>query len=181
MTTPDGDQDPLSSHVYDNIDSIVTFHQREDSKLTAPERILRRVCELIGQPAYLFSLLGAIGFWMLANVLSAHLSLVPLDPPPFAGLQGFMTFAALATSTVVLITQQRQARLENQRAHLDLQVNLLTEQKVTKLIHLIEELRRDMPNVRDRDDPEATALQERTDTTQVLSALAGLGIGPART
>jgi uncharacterized membrane protein len=38
-------------------------------------------------------------------------------------------------------------------AHLDLQINLLTEQKVTKLIRLLEELRADMPGVRTRHDP----------------------------
>ncbi len=87
-----------------------------------------------------------------------------------------LTVAALATSTIVLITQQRQARLESQRAHLDLQVNLLTEQKVTKIIDLIEELRRDLPMVQDRDDPESAVLQKRTNTTQVLSALEDIGI-----
>jgi uncharacterized membrane protein len=50
----------------------------------------------------------------------------------------------------------------------------LTEQKVTKLIHLLEELRRDLPMVKDRHDPEAASLQQRTDTAQVLSALANV-------
>jgi uncharacterized membrane protein len=48
---------------------------------------------------------------------------------------------------------------------------LLTEQKVTKLIHLLEELRRDLPMVENRHDSEAVALQQRTDPAQVLSAL----------
>jgi uncharacterized membrane protein len=77
---------------------------------------------------------------------------------------------------VVLIAQNREAKLEKQRAHLDLQVNLLTEQKVTKLIHLLEELRRDLPMVRDRHDPEAAVLQQRTDTAQVLSAIEDFGV-----
>ena len=51
----------------------------------------------------------------------------------------------MLTATVVLISQRRQTKLSEQRVHLDLQINLLTEQKVTKLIHLIEELRRDFP------------------------------------
>jgi uncharacterized membrane protein len=66
--------------------------------------------------------------------------------------------------------------LEQQHTHLDLQVNLLTEQKVTKLIHLIEELRHDLPMVKDRDDPHSAALQERTDTLQVLSAIEKSGL-----
>ena len=170
-------EESLSTHVHDNIDSIVSHQQREEEKLTRPERYLQRICALIGRPGYLFAVLALVALWILGNLLVASLAMKPFDPPPFERLQGMLTFAALATSTIVLITQQRQARLENQRAHLDLQVNLLTEQKVTKLIHLIEELRRDLPNVKNRHDPEVAALQVRTDTTKVLSALAEVGIG----
>jgi uncharacterized membrane protein len=78
---------------------------------------------------------------------------------------------ALLTTTVVLITQNREAKLGEQRLELELQVNLLTEQKTTKLILLLEELRRDLPMVKDRHDPEAAALQKPTDPEEVLAAL----------
>jgi uncharacterized membrane protein len=75
-----------------------------------------------------------------------------------------------------LIAQNQQATLEQQRAHLDLQVNLLTEQKVTKLIHLLEELRRDLPMVHDRHVPQAAAMQERADAGQMASAIENVGL-----
>jgi uncharacterized membrane protein len=78
---------------------------------------------------------------------------------------------ALITTTIVLIAQNRQTKREQQHAHLDLQVNMLTEQKVTKLIHLMEELRRDLPMVRDRHDAQAMVMQEWADTAQVLTAI----------
>jgi uncharacterized membrane protein len=81
------------------------------------------------------------------------------------------SLGALLTTTVVLITQNREAKLEKQRLELELQVNLLTEQKTTKLIRLLEELRRDLPMVKDRHDPEAAALQKPTDPGDVLAAL----------
>ena len=55
--------------------------------------------------------------------------------------------------------------------HLELQVNLLTEQKTTKIIRLLEELRHDLPMVKDRHDPEAAALQKPMDADGVLAAL----------
>lgn len=171
------DQDQVSPLVNENIDSIATFHRTEERKLRASERFLAHVSGVIGHPGYLIAVLVFIGLWIVASLAASWLGLAPWDPPPFGGLQALLTIAAVATSTIVLITQQRHARLESRRAHLDLQVNLLTEQKVTKLIILIEELRRDLPNVHDRDDPEATALQVRTDTALVLSALANAGIG----
>jgi len=47
----------------------------------------------------------------------------------------------------------------------------LTEQKAAKLIDLLEELRRDLPNVRNRHDPEAAALQQSMNPDLVLAAL----------
>jgi uncharacterized membrane protein len=150
---------------------VAAFHQREQGKMGDWQRRVETIRSFINRPIYLIALLGAILLWVTLNSLSPFFNLSPLDPPPFFWLQGTLTLAALLTTTVVLITQNRQAALDDQRAHLDLQVNLLTEQKVTKLIHLIEELRRDLPMVENRHDPEAADLQQRTDTAQVLSAL----------
>ncbi len=71
----------------------------------------------------------------------------------------------------MLVKQNRLARLAQQRAHLDLKVTLLTEQKAAKMIDLLEELRRDLPNVRDRHDSGAAALQQSMDPDLVLAAL----------
>jgi uncharacterized membrane protein len=50
---------------------------------------------------------------------------------------------------------------------------LLTEQKVTKLIHLLEELRADLPGVRTRHDPHVSRLKKPADPTRLVSALKG--------
>jgi uncharacterized membrane protein len=171
-----GVPEALAEHIHQNIDSIAEFHQREHQKIGAPQRWLEAFSSFIARPLYLYAIVSLIGIWIGLNATAPFLGLRALDPPPFSGLQGVLTLAALVTTTVVLIAQNRQAKLENQRAHLDLQVNLLTEQKVTKLIHLLEELRRDLPMVKNRHDPEASVLQQRTDTAQVLSALEDVGV-----
>jgi uncharacterized membrane protein len=163
--------------VHQNVDSIAAFLEREQQKVSSSQRHLEVFSGHIGSPIYLVALLSFVGVWVASNWGLALLGRTPLDPPPFAWLQGWLTLTALVTATVVVAAQNRQAKLESQRAHLDLQLNLLTEQKVTKLIHLIEELRRDLPMVRDRHDPVAAALQQPTDTAGVLSALESGGIG----
>jgi uncharacterized membrane protein len=170
-----GQAETLSEQVSNNIRSIAAFQEREHGKLGESERRLDRVGDVIGRPLYLAGLLSLVVLWIGANLLARHFGAVPLDQPPFPALQGVLTFAALLTTTIVLIAQNRLTRIETQRSQLDLQVNLLTEQKVTKLIHLLEELRRDLPMVKDRHDPEAAALQQRTDTAQVLVALEDVG------
>ena len=70
-----------------------------------------------------------------------------------------------------MITQNRQGRLSEQRAHLDLQINLLAERKITKIIALLEELRRDSPTIKDRYDGVAEAMEHPADPQLVVKAL----------
>jgi uncharacterized membrane protein len=167
----------LPEHVSQNIVAMVAFQERESEKLGATERRLACLSELIGRPLYLIVLMLGVTLWVSGSLLAGSLGFVSADPPPFHGLHVLLTLAALLTTSVILLTQNRQAKIEKQRAHLDLQVNLLTEQKVTTLIRLLEELRRDLPMVRNRHDAEADSLQQNTDTAQVLSALATADAG----
>lgn len=66
------------------------------------------------------------------------------------------------------VAQNRQAKLSERRALLDLHVNLLVERKVAKLISLIEELRRDLPQVQDRRDDQAEAMTHPLDPHQTV-------------
>ena len=161
----------LSDHIDQNIEALVALQRREWDAVPPAQRRLERVSRFVGRPFYLVGLLCFAILWIAINLGAPLAGRAAFDPPPFQGLEGLISFTALLTTTVVLIAQNRQTRLEQQRRHLDLQVNLLTEQKVSKLIHLLEELRRDLPFVEDRHDQQATALQEGADTHQVVSAL----------
>jgi len=65
----------------------------------------------------------------------------------------------------------RQGKLADQRAQLDLQVRLLAEQKTAKRIAWLEALRRDLPEVTNRHDAEAAAMEHATDPPAMLDAL----------
>jgi uncharacterized membrane protein len=159
----------LSAHIDQNIESILALQKREWETVGVAQRRVEAVGRWLGRPLYLVGLLTAIAMWVSVNVIRQARG--SWDPPPFEFLDGVMTLISLITTTIVLIAQNRQTKLEKQHTHLELQVSLLTEQKVTKLINLIEELRRDMPMVKDRHDPHAEALQESADTAKVVTAL----------
>jgi len=154
-----------------NIEAVLEFYAREELKISRSQRILERISHFIGQAVFLGFILLFVALWMLANTVLRQLGMAEFDPAPFHWLQGIVGLGALLTATVVLTKQNRLAKLAEQRAHLDLKVTILTEQKAAKLIDLIEELRRDLPNVRDRHDPEATALQQSMNPDLVLAAL----------
>jgi uncharacterized membrane protein len=166
----------LADHIDQNIENVAGLYRREREAIGASRRWVELVGRFIGRPIYLVAIVALASLWVIGNLIGHFWRHNSWDPPPFSLLDGIMTFVALLTTTIVLITQNRQTKLEQQRAHLDLQVNLLTEQKVTKLIWLIEELRRDLPMVKDRHDAHSAALQQPANTAEVLSAIENVGL-----
>jgi len=154
-----------------NIAAVQQFYKREERKLSRSQRLLERISRFIGQPAFAGIVLIFVAGWVVANVVLRELGLTEFDAAPYFWLQGIVGLSALLTTTVVLGKQNRLAQLEVQRAHLDLKVTLLTEQKAAKLIDLLEELRRDLPNVKDRHDSDAAALKQAMNPDLVLAAL----------
>jgi uncharacterized membrane protein len=93
------------------------------------------------------------------------------DFPLFDLREEGLNMTALLTSTGVLIYQTRQEKISEDRSHLMLQLNLVTEQKIAKLISLVEELRTDLPNVKNRADLEAEIMQQAIDPQAILEVI----------
>jgi uncharacterized membrane protein len=171
---PDGQDTPFESErdpTSQNIETVLEFYTREEQKISRSQRILERISNFVGRPVFIGFILVFVALWMVANAVLHRLGMAEFDPAPFPWLQGIVGLGALLTATVVLTKQNRLAKLAEQREHLDLKVTLLTEQKAAKLIDLLEELRRDLPNVSNRHDPEAAALQQSMSPDRVLAAL----------
>lgn len=162
----DSDQDGVPEHVSDNIEAVLEMRAKSERRLRRDQRAVEALTLLIGQPRSLYVLLIGIIVWTSYN--HARTS---FDPPPFFWLQGIISLYAAIMTTIVLTTQNRQSKEAGQHSHLELQVNLLAEQRTAKIIALLEELRRDLPNVRNRVDPVAEALQQAVPPTAVNSAI----------
>jgi uncharacterized membrane protein len=161
----------VPASISQNIEALGDYYKREDQRVGRAQWLLERVGDAIGRPMFLGIILVFVGLWMLLNVLATRIGIAAFDPPPFVTLEAIIAVAALLITTIVLIGQNRLAKLEQRRGQMELQVNILTEQKTTTIIRLLEELRRDLPMVRDRHDPDAATLQVPTDATQILTAL----------
>jgi uncharacterized membrane protein len=121
----------LSEHIDHNIESMVEVQRKERNATGPSQRLVEKLSLLIARPGYLFGLVLFVMGWIVANLLRPY-GITPFDPVPFGMLDALLTFFALVTTTIVLIAQNRQAKLEQQHRHLDLQVGLLTEQKRTR-------------------------------------------------
>jgi uncharacterized membrane protein len=148
----------LSERVAQNIETIAHLHTEAEGKVGRNQRTIEKLTASIGQPWALNGILGFVALWVVFNTFGPW-------------LQGLLSLSALLVTTMVLTTQNRYAKRASQRGNLELQVNLVAEQKIAKLISLLEELRRDLPSVRDRVDPIADAMEESVDPHAVLTVL----------
>jgi uncharacterized membrane protein len=154
-----------------NVETIVSLRTRAEEQVNRHQRGIERLTVVLGRPGTVYAIVGTIAAWMTWNAALTAMGRPAWDPPPFSWLQGLIGLSALLMTTFVLTTQNRQGKLDEQRSHLDLQINLLSEQKAAKIIELLEELRRDLPNVRNRVDQVAEVMQEAADPGAVMSAL----------
>ena len=157
--------------VKENIDSVAEFYQREEAKISGTQSIIEKVSYHFGSPIYFGGFILFVVLWILANEFAEYGGWSQFDEPPFIWLQGIIGLNGVVITIAVLIRQNRMAHVAEQRAHLNLQVNLLAEQKTTKVIQLLEELRQDSPNVKDRHDPEVASMQRQTNPHAMLNAI----------
>ena len=173
-TTPANQKTPqndLPPSVSENIDTITAFYQRHEEHMSVPQTIIEKMSVILGSPGYVAaSVIFMIG-WIVANLVALELGYEEVDEPPFFWLQGIIAVNAFIISTTVLIRQNRMQKLAEHHARLDLQVNLLTEEKTSKIIAMLDALRRDMPGMPSATDQEASDMAQPTDAQAVLAVI----------
>ena len=168
---PSAGDERAVDRVSQDLESVASIRARAAGRLNKHQRMMEGVTAALGTPRTAYVIISVVVGWMALNVAAAQLGVRRVDAPPFFWLQGLVSLCALLMTTVVLITANRQTRNAEERSHLDLQVNVLAEHKIAKLISLFEELRRDLPMVRNRVDREAESMQEAVDPHAMLEAL----------
>jgi uncharacterized membrane protein len=162
---------PVPAHITQTVETLAELHAAAEKAMTRHQRSVEAIADSLGQPRATYWIGAGVLLWIAVNLLLGMTHARPFDPPPFPLLQAFSSVAALLVATVVLTSQNRQRKISEERTTLDLQVNLLAERKVAKLIALVEELRRDMPNVTNRKDAVAESMTHAVDPHAVVSAL----------
>ncbi len=161
----------MPSHVEDTVQAIARLHAEHYEKATPFQKTIDGLTARAGRPQFVWILTLVVIGWMTLNVLFLGLGYRPPDEPPFPWMQGAIGLAALYMTTLILITQRREDQLASHREQLTLELGILSEQKSAKIIELLEELRRDAPNLRNRHDEEATAMSTPADPQEVLHAI----------
>ena len=160
----------LPEPVQRNIETIIQLETEHGLKSPFHHQILERVAASFAHPKFLYAQIIFFSGWWLCSYLSSH-GILPKDLVKFSLREDGLSVASLLISTGVLVYQNRQEKIAEERSHLTLQINLLTEQKIVKIITLLEELRTDLPNVHDRHDLEVAEMQQPIDPQSLLIAI----------
>ena len=100
------------------------------------ERLADGITRFTGSLKFVYLHLVLFGAWITVNLLPDVPKRWHFDPS-FVILAMFASVEAIFLSTFVLISQNRMAALADKRADLDLQVSLLAEHEVTRLVALV--------------------------------------------
>jgi uncharacterized membrane protein len=166
-----GEEESLPEHIDTTIRAIADMHARHQQRATPSQRAFAVMARLLARPRFIGALTLVLACWVAANLAAPRLGLPVWDPPPFSWLQGLVSAAALYTTATILIAQSREDELAALREQLTLELAILGEQKSAKTIELLEQLRRDLPSVPNRIDPEASAMARPADPLSVADAL----------
>ena len=118
-----------------------------------------------------FLVLNSILFilWIFMN-LGFITGVLPFDPYPFVLLTTIVSLEAIILTTIVLMSQNRQGLVSSLRSELELQVNLIVEREVTKMLQLLTELLKHH-GVKMPEDPELEKMLRVTDISYIQRKL----------
>ena len=130
MHAPSSD---MTQVVERNIRALFTRHHQAERQARWQDRLADRITGFTGSMRFVTLHLVLFGLWVVVNLPGVPL---PHFDPTYVVLAMFASVEAIFLSTFILITQNRMAAQAQQRADLDLQISLLAEHEVTRLLTL---------------------------------------------
>jgi uncharacterized membrane protein len=159
--------DGMANIVVRNISALLERRKEENNRKTKQERVADSITRFTGSMLFVYIHLAIYASWILWNI--GVFGLQPFDPT-FVVLAMFASVEAIFLSTFVLISQNRMAIQADKRADLDLQVSLLTEHEVTRLITLVTAMAKKM-GIEEAHDPEIEELKKDVRPERVLDTM----------
>jgi len=150
-----------------NVEAVVELEKAAKEERTPSDRLAKKIANFCGSMTFVWVHVIWFGLWMLVNLIpGVH----HIDPFPFTFLTLVVSLEAIFLSTFILISQNHDTKLSERRNHLDLQINLLSEQENTQMLMMLKAIAEKVgANV--RHDDELNALVEETKPQSLLKQI----------
>jgi uncharacterized membrane protein len=143
------DNPALSNVLERNIRTILRLRMQADRERGIQDRIADLITNFSGHLVFVYVHIIWFGGWILLN--TGNFGVQPFDPYPYGLLTMVVSLEAIFLSTFVLISQNRMGQDAENRANLNLQIALLTESEVTRVLQMLDEIQDRMGISNDRD------------------------------
>lgn len=166
-TSIPADRQVLTPVLERNIEALIARRREEEAQKTLQDRLADMITRFTGSMLFVYLHLAFFGAWILINL---GLTPLPRFDPSFVVLAMFASVEAIFLSTFVLISQNRMAALNDKRSDLDLQISLLAEHEVTRILQLVVSIAEQV-GVEPPRAPELDELVQDVDPEVVLDKL----------
>lgn len=153
-----------------NVETVVRLEAEQDRKVPVANRLSEAIGSFAGTNTFIVLHLVVVFLWVLVN--SRPVEGIPaFDPYPFVFLGVLLALEAVLLTACVLIHQNRMSLKADRRSHLNLQIDLLAEKEVTKVIQLLQRMSRQMGIEEQVSDRETRQLGQDTEVEDVARDL----------
>ncbi len=151
-----------------NIDALQHRRKDHDRKAGLQTRIAAGITRFAGSMVFVYIHLVAVTAWVFVN--QGVVSIIPRFDQSYVILATVASVEALFLSTFVLISQNRAAAAADRRAELDVQINLLSEHEITRLLQLTIAIAERL-DVSEASDPSLSELKEHVAPEKVMEKI----------
>ena len=166
-----GDNPALSDVIERNIRTIIELRQQAAQARGVQDRLADAITAFSGRMVFVYAHIVWFGLWFLLN--TGRFGVPPFDPFPYGFLTMVVSLEAIFLATVVLISQNRLSVDAEHRADLHLQIGLLTEHELTRVLQMLDAMQ-DKMGITNHADSELADLEMETRPEDVLAEIARL-------
>lgn len=117
-----------------NVEAILQMEEAAKGERTKSDLVAEAIANFCGSMVFVWVHVVWFGVWVVINLFPG---IRHIDPFPFTFLTLVVSLEAIFLSTFILISQNHDTKVSERRNHLDLQINLLSEQENTQMILML--------------------------------------------
>ncbi len=158
----------LTDHVLEEtVREAAALEAKERRKERTQDRVADRITAATGSMIFVGINVACFAAWIVLNLPGMS---TQFDPFPFSFLTIIVPFEAMILAVFVLISENAQGRRADRRARLEMQVTILAEREISKLVGLVAEIHEHL-GLQGHFSEEVREMQRATRLEQVAEAV----------